>query len=71
VGESENVTGHDLVLLGGGTVNEDLEKKSHVNKFVPDSQIFNIPIQIFAIPGAIPHTRRWSTISTIAASLPS
>jgi len=24
VGESENVTGHDLVLLGGGTVNEDL-----------------------------------------------
>lgn len=27
VGEGENVTGHDLLLLGGGTVDQDLNKK--------------------------------------------
>lgn len=27
VGERENVTGHDLLLLGGGTVDQDLNKK--------------------------------------------
>lgn len=75
VGESENVTGHDLVLLGRGTVNEDLQEKNRksIHKF--PLNLSKIPIfQVyFAISDdrAIPHTRRWSTISTIAASLPS
>jgi hypothetical protein len=35
VGERENVTGHDLLLLGGGTVDQDLNKKSQVNTTFP------------------------------------
>ena len=35
VGERENVTGDDLLLLGGGTVDQDLNKKSPVNTTVP------------------------------------
>lgn len=35
VGERENVTGHDLLLLGGGTVDQDLNKQSQVNTTFP------------------------------------
>lgn len=35
VGERENVTGHDLLLLGGGTVDQDLNKKNRKSIHIP------------------------------------
>lgn len=69
VGESEDMTGDDLLVVGGGAVNQDL-----ISRYLSTSQV-PMPTRqkqshfpSWKIPGK--RTRLWSTISTIAASLP-
>jgi hypothetical protein len=44
VGERENVTGHDLLLLGGGTVDQDLNEKIASQYNIPNLNISENPI---------------------------
>lgn len=73
VGERKDVTGDDLLLLAGRTVNQDLFARNLVNTR-PFARYVLFLHQSFPPSwsrlGIHKRTRRWSTISTITASLP-
>lgn len=65
VREGEDVTGNDLVLLGGGTVNEDLLRRSQVNTQIRDVHFQNLQFydsrfrrRGFHVHGGGPRSRR-------------